>query len=227
MWKIITTALIVGLLAVMLPLDMLGGQALVAARDRTVKNGESIQDAIDKARPGDTIIVYPTDDSYTDQRIRYRSYGRANTLWAYNSTSFNRYMWLKFDVSGCLEYRITSAEMVLHVNSSWGFPWTSDRVFGAYVGEDGWDEASINWINQPGIGAIQQDQVKNPTRASAITFNVMDATTGESATDETLTLVIKSEKEAYSDFLSVYSKENQEERCPILVIQIPEEELPS
>ena len=57
MWKIATTTLIMGLLAVMLPLDMLGEQTLAQAKTWTVKKGKNIQDVINKASPGDTIIV--------------------------------------------------------------------------------------------------------------------------------------------------------------------------
>ena len=57
MWKIATTTLIMCFLTVMFPMDMLGEQTLVQAKIWTVKRGKSIQDVINRARPGDSIIV--------------------------------------------------------------------------------------------------------------------------------------------------------------------------
>ena len=165
------------------------------------------------------VNIIPIDDSFTDQRIWYRSYGSANTLMAYNSTRWDRYIWLKFDVSEVSAAAVTSAILKLHVDTSWGMSSPENREFGAYLGEDGWDEMSINWSNQPGMVADPEDTVISPMNGSVIELDVIDLVTSEADGDDVLTVVIKSEEMYSSDFLSAYSKENPDELQPYLEIE--------
>lgn len=165
------------------------------------------------------ISIYPTDDSFTDERIPYRNYGSANTLWVYNSSGWDRYMWLKFDLSDVDAAALSSATLKLHTVTSSGTPRSCDRVFGVHLGEDGWDETSINWNSQPGMAVDPEDTVTNPPNFSVIEFDITDAVKSEAGGDGVLTVVIKSEEKCLTDFLSAYSKENPEDIRPYLEIK--------
>ena len=170
-------------------------------------------------------VLYPTDDSYTDERIPYRNYGKANTLWAYSTHNkgghFDRYMWLKFNVEGVNPATLTSATLTLHTVISSGVPRSCDRVFGAHLGEDdAWDELTIKWMNQPlPFVAAPEDTVTNPRNFSEIEFDVTDIVRGQAEGDDILTVVIKSEDMCLTDYLSAYSRENADELKPYIEIE--------
>ena len=167
--------------------------------------------------------LLPTDDSFTDERIPYRNYGRANTLWAYSThmkyCEFDRYMWLKFNVTEISPDTVESATLVLHVYTSWGFFNPADREFGAYLGEDDWDELTINWLNQPDILSGPEDTVVAPASFSVIEFDVTEMMKQEADGDGILTVVIMSEGKCLFDYLSAYSKENPENLRPCLEME--------
>jgi hypothetical protein len=191
---------------------------------RVVESFEQYEEAIaEKFREIIPPDLLPTDDSFTDQRIPYRNYGRANTLWAYSTHNkycqFDRYMWLKFDVTEISPETVESATLVLHVYTSWGFFNPADREFGAYLGEDDWDELTINWLNQPAILSGPEDTVVAPASFSVIEFDVTEMMKQEADGDGILTVVIMSEEKCLFDYLSAYSKENPEELRPCLHIE--------
>lgn len=154
---------------------------------------------------------YPTDDSYTDQRIPYRNYGTATTLWAYHKPyPIDRYMWLKFDLTGVPAD--ATATLYLHPHSSYGSPRTCDRIFGAhFCSDDSWDELTITWNNQPGFNAAPEDTVTNPVRCTPIAFDVTSVAQTEAAGDGILSLVIKSEENCYMDWLAAYSSDHPDD----------------
>lgn len=152
---------------------------------------------------------YPTDDSYTDQRIKYRNYGTASTLWAYNKPyPIDRYMWLKFDLGGIPSG--ATATLYLHPHSSYGSPRTCDRTFGAHFSsDDTWDETTITWNNQPGFNAAPESTVTNPVRCTPIAFDVTSIVQSEIAAGEQyISFVIKSEEHCWMDYLCAYSSDH-------------------
>jgi sugar lactone lactonase YvrE len=160
------------------------------------------------------LLRYPIDDSYTDQRIPYRNYGTATTLWAYHKPApMDRYMWLKFDLTCLSGYDITSATLHLHPRSSRASPHSCDPVFGVhYSADDSWDETTITWNNQPGFNAIPEDTVTNPVRCTPIEFDVTNIVKSEVAPGtQYISFVIKSEEHCYSDYLCAYSSEHPDE----------------
>lgn len=197
-----------------------GSKGFVRVVESFEQYAEAIAEKIGEIIPPDLL---PTDDSFTDERIPYRNYGRANTLWAYSTHNkyckFDRYMWLKFDLSEISPDTVESATLVLHVYTSWGFFNPADREFGAYLGEDGWDELTINWLNQPAILSGPEDTVVAPASFSVIEFNVTEMMKQEADDDGILTVVIMSEGKCLFDYLSAYSKENPENLRPCLHIE--------
>ncbi len=157
-------------------------------------------------------VRYPTDDSYTDQRIPYRNYGTATTLWAYHKPyPIDRYMWLKFDLTGVST--VTTATLHLHPHSSYGSPRTCDRIFGAhFCSDDSWTETTITWSNQPGFNAAFEDTVTNPMRCTPVEFNVTSIVQSEIAAGEQyISFVVKSEENCYMDWLCAYSTDHPDQ----------------
>jgi len=144
-------------------------------------------------------------------------------LWAYGTHNkgghFDRYMWLKFDVSGVDPGALTSATLKLHAIISSGTPRSCDRVFGAHLGEDTWDELGIKWQNQPGFAPAAEDTVTNPRNFSEIEFDVTDMVKAEAGGDGILTVVIKSEDSCLTDNLSAYSRENADALQPYIDLE--------
>ena len=87
----------------------------------------SLNSIVGPLTASDDELLYPTDDSYTDQRIPYENYGFATTIWAYYKPyPIDRYMWLKFDLTGISI--VKSATFYLHLHSSEGTPSDCDRI---------------------------------------------------------------------------------------------------
>lgn len=157
-----------------------------------------------------TTNVSAAADSYVNSGAVSTNYGTDNYMVTKQSTSNDRSVYLKFDLSGTTG-TVTSAKLKLYVKSKSA---NADRtVYG--VSDDSWTETDIRYANRPAIGsAIAASPV---TALGWIEFDVTSAVAAQNAGDKIVSLHVKDPIATNNIGIDFFTKENGS-NSPVLTV---------
>jgi hypothetical protein len=148
------------------------------------------------------LTLEPTDDAFVKNNTNGGddNFGSEPTLLVRDGGTLLRRSWLKFDVE-YLPGTVTSAELHLYSNT------INDKTVTVSSGDNGWDEGTLTWNNQPAAGSLIDSKVVQNG------WNVWDVTshvTGDGTYSFVVNMLFDGANKDFS------SKEGA--NCPMLVI---------